>query len=457
MSLTEQQQQIMSDLEKGLNVFATGPAGTGKSFLIRHIYDVFPKRTTQICSMTGVSTVLLNNLIQHSKAKTLHSWSGIGLCQTSKDRIFKRIMRNTRCLKRWQTTQLLIVDEVSMMSRYIFELLEEFARYIRRNDLPFGGLQIVFTGDMFQLPPVACSGTEDTGAFCFESPRWNVVFGENYGTLISLTRVFRQEGDEEYRNVLNEVRLGQCSEESWKLLKSRVVVEKPEDAIMTKLFPTRMLVQQLNESEYGKIEGEEFVYEIIVKTNHTMYIDDGEPFDEYDRALCLETPLEEKQKESMHFKSVLPCVDHLRLKKGVIVMCLVNEDIEKGIVNGSQGRVVDFHLGSPLVEFTNGEKMVISVHYWQNGTLPCILVGQIPLVLSWATTIHKSQGMTLSRAEIDLGNQIFEYGQAYVALSRVKSSDGLYLTKFNPYKIKANPKVLKFYQSLNSLEEGYSI
>lgn len=447
-TLSEQQQEIIHLLEARKNIFMTGSAGTGKSFLIRHMFQLYPFPTTQICSMTGVSTVLLNAAIPHGKATTLHSWSGIGLCNMARSRIIDKVLRNKRCVDHWKTVQLLIVDEVSMMSEFVFETVEALARKIRRNDLPFGGIQVVFTGDMFQLPPVGGGSGEDTGAFCFESPLWNSVFRGDNGQCMELTHIFRQKGDDVFIEILNEIRLGQCSEEGVRLLRSRVGVPVPEHMALTKLFPTRFNVDNMNQSQYNKLTGEECVYPQILHRNIKTYLDTGRSFNEIDQLQCIMATPEILEREMQHFKNALACSENLKLKVGSVVMCIANLDVENGIVNGSQGIVVEFHMGVPMVEFTNGLIYKMQNHVWQNSHYPCLAIGQIPLVLSWATTIHKSQGMTLACAEIDLGNQIFEYGQAYVALSRVQNLEGLYLTHFNPYKIKANPRVLKFYHSL---------
>ena len=445
MSLTEQQETIMELLKLGKNVFATGPAGTGKSFLIHHILKEFPPDSTQVCSMTGVSTILLNTDVSKGKAKTLHSWSGIGLCSTSggRNRIIDKVLRNRRCVANWMKTRLLIVDEVSMMSDFVLEVIEEIGRRIHRNSLPFGGMQIIFTGDMFQLPPVG----DESCKFCFESPVWANLFQGDYGQSVELTRVFRQENDDAFIQILNEVRMGQISEESVQLLRSRVGLPPPDDLVMTNLFPTKFHVAQLNSVEYKKLNGEEYIFQPVINTKNAKYIEDGRPFDEFDQLQCLAATPEMMEKEIAHLSTG---IDILKLKVGAIVMCLVNLDIDQGIVNGSQGRVKEFHLGLPIVEFTNGCVFKMPCYFWQSISLPCISIGQIPLVLSWATTIHKSQGMTLSRANMDLGNQIFECGQIYVALSRVKNLQGLYLSSFTPYKIKANPRVLKFYMSLRN-------
>jgi ATP-dependent DNA helicase PIF1 len=159
--------------------------------------------------------------------------------------------------------------------------------------------------------------------------------------------------------------------------------------------------------------------------------------------------------EVMNLQSNSSCVPLLKLKKGAVVMCLINLDMENGICNGSQGVVIDILPGIspvPVVKFTNGLTRQIHPHYWQSDEYPTIAIGQIPLCLAWAITIHKIQGATLSLAEMDLGNSIFEYGQTYVALSRIQSLDGLYLSSFHPQRIKANPKVVAFYRAMPILD-----
>jgi ATP-dependent DNA helicase PIF1 len=147
------------------------------------------------------------------------------------------------------------------------------------------------------------------------------------------------------------------------------------------------------------------------------------------------------------------------LKKGAAVMCTVNLDMENGICNGSQGIVIEIIESTPhnipVVRFSNGITKKLSIHYWQSEEFPTIAVGQIPLCLAWALTIHKIQGATLEMAEMDIGQSIFEYGQTYVALSRIKSLDGLYLSEFHPFKIKANPKVKQYYENLSNIQNSF--
>lgn len=483
LTLSNRQSAVLERFYQGKNIFITGSAGTGKSFLIQKMCEksgltVGNGGNIQVCAMTGIAAVLLNtgsgNLI---KAKTIHSWSGIRLCNhPDKNVIINRVLKNKRVRKDWRQTAILIIDEISMMSCYVFEILEELARIIRKDNRPFGGLQVIFTGDMFQLPPIGDLDIPNSCKFCFESEKWNIVFEpENH---IELTHIYRQ-NDPIYINLLNQIRLGEIDETNKSILFGRVGLNTT-GLVLTKLFPIRINVDRINQYEFSKIEETEHAFNQMVKTDVRFNIDDGKPFDEETQKICASATREEIEQETELLKSqVLSiCPERVVLKKGAVVMCVANLDIDLGICNGSQGKVVDIIPGVkrmvycggggsisanstppvasiettmdiPVVQFTNGILYKSFVpQFWQSQNLPCVVIGQIPLVLSWATTIHKSQGMTLSRAEMDLGSQIFEYGQAYVALSRVKSLEGLYLTNFNPNKIKANPKVIEFYKKM---------
>ena len=410
------------------------------------------------------------------KAKTIHSWSGIKLCNNpDKQVIINRVLKNKRVRKDWRQAEILVIDEISMMSCYVFDILEELARIIRKDNRPFGGLQVILTGDMFQLPPIGDLDIPNSCKFCFESERWNIVFEpENH---IELTHIYRQT-DTTYINLLNQIRLGEIDDKNRDILFSRVGLDTT-GIVLTKLFPIRINVDRINQFEFAKINEPEHTFNQMIKTDVKFNIDNGKPFDEDILRLCANATAEEIEQETEMLKSQMLsiCPERVVLKKGAVVMCVANLDIDLGICNGSQGKIVDIIPGVkrtvyyggtantnssatpvsgvettmdiPVVQFTNGVLYKSFVpQLWQSQNLPCIVIGQIPLVLSWATTIHKSQGMTLSRAEMDLGSQVFEYGQAYVALSRVKSLEGLYLTNFNPNKIKANPKVIAFYKQM---------
>lgn len=448
--LSTEQKYAFQKCMNGDNLFITGPGGTGKSKLIQYLdyYSNANDKKCQVCSLTGCSTILLN-----CNARTIHSWSGIKLARGPKHEIIRDIIKNKKLSNTWKHTDLLIIDEVSMLSLKIFELLEEIGRTIRKNSRPFGGIQVIFTGDFFQLPPVPSAGEPDTEKFCFESPLWQILFPpENH---IELLTIFRQT-DPVYIDILMEIRRGSISEDNIQLLQTYVKREyKPEEnggCVPTKLFAIRNKADFINKLMFEKIEKKSHDFNINIKTDCTVYLDSCRPFPPEVMIKCRDLTLTEKEREVEYLLKALPCSDHLQLKIGSCVMCCFNMDVENGICNGSQGIITDIleRIGTniPIVKFSNGIVMPIEKHYWQSSEYPCVAVGQIPLCLAWALTIHKIQGSTMSMAEIDIGLTIFEYGQVYVALSRIRSLQGLYLLNFNPNKIKANPKVVDFYDNI---------
>jgi ATP-dependent DNA helicase PIF1 len=449
MDLSDEQNYAFSEFKKGKNMFVTGPAGTGKSYLIQNFinYCIKEKKRFQVCGTTGISSVILQN-----GAKTIHSWSGIRIARGDKKKIIESVLRNKKTVTNWKNIQVLIIDEVSMMSLKVFELLNELACVTRKNIEVFGGIQVIFTGDFFQLPPVPTKDDQETSMFCFESIIWNKIFSIH----IELKTNFRQK-DKIFTEILQQIRLGEIDEKNIKILKNYVKREyNPEEnngIILTKLFAIKNKVDFVNSSMYNKINEEEFIFNIIIKTDCTTFLESGLaiPYNLRYRGIS------EKEKEYEIDSLINNTYRLISLKKSCTVMCTFNLDTENGICNGSQGVIIDFEDERPIVKFLNGITMSINIHYFQSEDYPSIAVGQIPLILCYALTIHKIQGSTLDMAEMDLGSSIFEYGQSYVSLSRVKSLDGLYLNAFNPSRIKSHPKVINFYKSFSqrSGEQDY--
>lgn len=441
-TLSLEQQIAFEKFTRGENLFITGPGGTGKTKLIEHFvkHAEMNKKKCQVCALTGCASLILP-----CKARTIHSWSGIKVLKGNKQDVIRSVLHNKNAMNSWKKINILIVDEVSMMSKKIFDILEELACISRANTHPFGGIQVVFVGDFFQLPPVSNGINDGSDKFCFESSKWFRVFPMS--NHVELKTIFRQ-SDPEYIEILLEIRKGTISEKNIQILQKYIRRTKPEDFIFPiKLFPVKNKVNFINQKMFDKIEDEVFHFECIISTDLKTYVDTGFPFPLEVMERC--KYLNETQKKSEIEKLTK---ENISLKKGANVMCTYNLDMDNGICNGSQGVVIDFLKQSdkciPVVKFYNGIVMNVGVKMTQSDDFPCIAVGQIPLCLSWAMTIHKIQGSTINSAEIDVGNSIFEYGQIYVALSRIKSLDGLYLLNFNPNKIKANPKVIDFYQNV---------
>lgn len=453
-TLSPEQNFAFEKFKRNENLFITGPGGTGKTKLIKHLmqYAKDAKRKLQVCALTGCAAVLLN-----CGARTIHSWSGIRLAKGDKDRIVESVMKNKRCVKTWKSVDVLIIDEISMMSKKIFDILDDLGKRTRNSQRPFGGIQMIFTGDFFQLPPVGNEDDEDSDKFCFESLAWPQTFSpENH---IQLTTIFRQK-DPLFIDILSQIRRGKLKKESVDILRTHL--NRPYDEmkynglVPTKLFPIRSKVDYVNSMMFSKIDEDEYEFEYGVITDAKTYSDSGKALSTEHVLKGLRITQQEKDYEIENLLNNSPCSRILRLKKGASVLCTVNIDMDNEICNGSQGLVLDIYdkdtMTIIVVKFSNGHIKHIQPHIWQSEDFPSVAVKQYPLCLAWALTIHKIQGATLAMAEVDIGDSVFEYGQTYVALSRVQTLDGLYLSAFRPERIQANPKVLAFYDSMRPID-----
>ena len=455
--LSIEQEYALQQFEEGHNLLITGSAGTGKTCLIKQIIAsaIERKKVYQVCALTGCAAILLG-----CNASTIHSWSGIRLGKGTKDEIYEIVKKSKKVVQKWKKTQILIVDEVSMMSKRLFDILNYVGKRVRQNTYkPFGGIQLVFTGDFYQLPPVS-GPEEDSGLFCFESDEWYQTFApDNH---LELKTIFRQK-DPIYRNILNNIRKGNIQPDNIKLLQTYVNrpynKEEHNGCVPTKLYAIHRKVESINQSMFDALQEQPYEYNHILKRNCTIYSENGIPISESILQKCNKELTGAKiESELEYLLSNCPCERILRLKKGANVMCTVNLDLESGICNGSIGVIEDFYksptypIPIPVVLFSNGVRRHMSLKYWQSEEYPVLAIAQIPLRLAWAMTIHKIQGATLPMAEIDIGYSIFECGQTYVALSRVQSLQGLYLSGFQPEKIKIHPKVKVFYEKIPDIE-----
>lgn len=447
MELSREQQIAFDKYVQGHNIFITGPGGTGKSELIRMIYKHANStfKDIYVTALTGCASILLN-----CKAKTLHSWAGIGLGNGTIEHLITKIKKNKFLKEVWKRTDILVVDEVSMLSLKLFNMLNEIGKVVRGNQKPFGGIQLIFSGDFYQLPPVGDYLEPDTQRFCFESDDWNSVFHRD--SQIELKKIFRQT-DEIYSSILNQIREGKIKKRSNELLLEYVGRELDPNLIAepTKLYPTKNKVEQINITKMSALHGEEKEYKI-------KYIKDVE-MTKGEKEIRHQFTDQDIKIELDFLAGNLMCEKEIKVKIGAQVMCIINIKSEAGdilICNGSQGIVKEFCevTSCPKVKYNNGIEMVMTRHIWESDKIPGIGVSQVPLILSWALTIHKSQGATLDAAEIDVGSCIFECGQTYVALSRVKSLNGLYLTSFDAKRIRINKKVKEFYESLRLYHES---
>ena len=425
LKMNAEQEAFIDLAKKGHNIFLTGQGGTGKSFILSHFINEVKTKTVALTAMTGCAALLLE------KATTLHSWASVGLAKDPVPKLVSSIRKSSRSMKRWLLTDILIIDEVSMMPPDLFEKLDMIGKKIRNSQKPFGGMQLIFVGDFYQLPPIS-------GEFIFETSLWPTI---GFKT-VELKEIMRQK-DPVFHKILAEARIGQLSPESAKTLELRKGLPwKKLEIKPTLLFPQRSVVADINSQNLAKLEGQSYKYKVT-----TIYSHSQDPSN-----LSLKYAIEKMNRDASY-------EEELVLKLGAQVMLLINiikkgdsSDLEHELVNGSRGLVTGFlddSTKTPLVKFQNFSKPIpISVHAWSLDDYEGVSQQQIPLKLAYAITIHKAQGATLDSALIDVGSNTFECGQAYVALSRVKSLESLYLWDIRPDAFKANPKVKKFYESL---------
>ena len=433
MTLNDDQAAAFVAVQSGQNIFLTGPAGAGKSFLIRHIvgWAASVGKTIGITALTGCAALLLG-----SNAKTLHSWSGIGLGRDSVDTLMKSVLKYPQTKRRWKKTDILIVDEISMMTPDLFEKLNAIGKRVRASPQPWGGLQLIVCGDFFQLPPVVkgISGETFPGRFAFESTAWKAA---NLKPIL-LHRIERQT-DAGFQRLLNECRIGAPSAETIELLKSRQNLNWKKQMIKpTLLFSRNSDVEAINESNVAALKKPLRVYEAQTEVLNTT----GIPPSEIPCGEALERLIQKMDADSSYVPRLDLCV-------GAQVMLLINKDLEAGLANGSRGVVLGFSDNNiPIVQFMHGDPVAVEHHLWISSECEAIVRSQIPLRVAYAITIHKSQGATLDCALIDIGSNTFEYGQAYVALSRVRNLESLYVFNLNPTKIMAHPSVIAYYESI---------
>ncbi|KAK3513386.1 hypothetical protein QTP70_014213 [Hemibagrus guttatus] len=414
--LSKEQMAVLNAVLSGKNVFFTGSAGTGKSFLLKRIVGSLPPKSTYATASTGVAAC-------HIGGTTLHSFAGIGSGSAPLEQCLELAQR-PGVLQHWTSCKHLIIDEISMVEAKFFDKLESIARHvdrrrsIRRSSEPFGGIQLIVCGDFLQLPPVT-KGKEKV-SFCFQARSWRKCIHVN----MELTEVRRQT-DRTFISLLQAIRLGRITEEvTSRLLKSARNPIERDGIVATRLCTHKDDVELTNENKLQQLPGPLHVFEAL----------DSDP-------MLVKT-----------IDAQSPVGHTLQLKVGAQVMLTKNLDVQRGLVNGARGVVVDFlpgNQGLPRVRFLCGAVEVMKRERWTFKAAGGVYLSrqQLPLKLAWAISIHKSQGMTLDCVEISLA-RVFESGQAYVALSRASSLEGLRVMDFDPRVVQANSDVLMFYKKL---------
>jgi len=400
------QEKALALLKSGKNIFLTGSAGTGKTYVLNKYIKYLKERRVpvSITASTGIAAT-------HLEGTTIHAWSGIGIKSALSARNLQELKKKKYLKKNIDKSKVLIIDEISMLHKKQLDMVNEVLKYFKETEEAFGGIQVILCGDFFQLPPIGDYSETNRDKFSFMSQSW---LDANL-TICYLTDQYRQT-DNTLNTILNEIRTGDISQNSIDILSSNKVeldVEEP-----TKLYTHNMDVDRINLEHLRAIKGKKENYKASIKGN---------------------LKLAETVKRS------IMAPENLELKIGSKVMFVKNNH-EKGYLNGSLGNVIRYDSdGLPVVRLLNGYEITAEHEDWriedESGKL-LVSFQQVPLRLAWAITVHKSQGMTLDAAEMDL-SKTFEKGQGYVALSRVKSLSGLNLKGYNQIALQVDDLALK--------------
>ncbi len=391
------QEEALRVLKMGHSVYIAGEPGAGKTHLLTNFISWLRKNNLPyaVTASTGIAAT-------HIGGSTIHSFSGIGIKKEIGERMLDRMEQDRNLWKRFEKTKVLIIDEVSMLSAEFLDMLDVVCRRMKRLDIPFGGVQAVFAGDFFQLPPV------DSPHYAFESDSW-----KSLNPLPCYLSAQHRQTDKKFSSILLSIREGRVGKSDLSALTSRCVDSDSEN--ITRLFTHNVDVDHLNEERLEKLSGKEHVFRMSVKGS---------------------------AKYTRSFIGSLLVREVLRLKQGAEVMFVKNDNFGK-YVNGTRGTVSGFKYGEPLVKLRSGRVVKASPQSFKKEDDGKVLAEavQVPLRLAYAVTVHKSQGMTLDEAEMDLGRS-FVPGQGYVALSRVRSLSGLYLRSFNDTALQVDQRVV---------------
>ena len=444
------QSSALDILKTGQNVFLTGSAGSGKTYTLNQYIDYLRARRVPVAvtASTGIAAT-------HMSGTTIHSWSGIGIKDELSERDLTTLSRKQFLADRLKDTAVLIIDEISMLHAKQLNAVNEVLKHVRKSPLAFGGIQVVVAGDFFQLPPIGSRGESNREKFAFMSQAW-LDAGFHICYLSEQHRQVSEEanGGIDLDDILNEIRRQEVSFESIAALED--TFNQDIDIKRTRLYTHNLNVNKINDKELADLKGETMRFDATLN---------GDP----------------KLAETL--KKTVRTQDELILKVGAKVMFIKN-NTELGVSNGTMGELIGFAAVKveddnnesealiddvstdskskpkadkkeksklkktpvttkkmPVVRLNSGREVVAEPEEWiiedEHGEV-LASYEQVPLCLAWAITIHKSQGMTLDAAEIDL-SRTFELGQGYVALSRLKSLAGLQLLGMNEMSLQLDP------------------
>lgn len=418
--LSESQKRAFNKFKNGDNILMLGAAGCGKSKAVKEMYKYIKNNSNKemyVTSTTGISAYSIKGI-------TINSFMGIGTGESSVEVLLRRLRYKMNIKDRIKRTDILVIDEISMMSADIFEKINTICQTLRKCGKPFGGIQLVITGDFLQLETIFKNESNDR-RLLIDSELFKKMYDNN---TIILKENFRQNGDNKYIDILLRIRKGLQTKDDINVLNSRLTnVSNPN---MIYLVSSNKKAQAINNLRLSNIKSPDRVYDCTYTQS-----DSNETCDTLKRELQLQF--------------IQKGIESLRLRKGCRVLLIKNMDVSIGLVNGSTGTIKECLEDSVVVEFDNGTTETIQKVEWElemdNSKVFC---KQIPLMLSYAITCHRSQGLSLDSAVLDL-DDCFCNHMVYVALSRVKSLDGLYLKSFNEKKITVNSKLLEY---INTIE-----
>lgn len=408
------QTEALNILKLGVNVFLTGAAGSGKTYVLNQYIEYLrlKKISVGITASTGIAAT-------HMGGVTIHSWSGMGIHDSLTTKDLADMYKKQYLRKHYLRAKVLIIDEISMLHAHQLDMIDQICRYFKKNDLPFGGMQLVMCGDFFQLPPVTKIQKIKDQASLFEQAKTDFVTESHIWNEMNLYVCYLDEqhrqDDASFLRVLNDIRASDVNETTVEYLTDRL--NKPVEGYSkpTKLFTHNTDVDTLNAEHLERLSGEKHEYFMVGRGNITL---------------------------NQTLKKSCLAPERLILKVGAQVM-FVKNNYDQGYVNGTLGEVIHFDKDDhPVVRTFDGDEIVVGQASWEikEDNVELAAISQIPLRLAWAITVHKSQGMSLDAAEIDLSRS-FVPGQGYVALSRVRSLKGLSLLGMNQMALTVNEQV----------------
>ncbi|HEY1645685.1 MAG TPA: PIF1 family DEAD/DEAH box helicase [Candidatus Saccharimonadales bacterium] len=397
------QDKALKIMLSGSNIFLTGSPGSGKTYLLNEYISRARKRGLKVAvtATTGIAATHLDGI-------TIHSWAGIGLSEHLTDKDKLKIFKNQKLVNRYKFTDVLVIDEVSMLSGSRLDLVNELSRMIRKSNEVMGGIQLILVGDLFQLPPVNARPDQ----YVFNSQTWQSANLK----ICYLSEQHRQQLGDELNSILQIIRANKISEVELAVLSSKLNSSSNISSNVLRLYSHNFDADELNEKNINRLKSREKVYRMRTKGS---------------------------KNEVTKLKNSILSPETLKLKVGCQVIFTAN-NYKEGYVNGDRGRVVDLKGGLPIVRMNRAAYLKVKPHHYRAevGEDTLAEAWQLPLKLAWAITIHKSQGMSLDEAEIDLA-RAFSPGMGYVALSRLKTIDGLHLLGLNKMALYVDHNVAK--------------